>query len=167
MLYTSAEASKLLRKLNEEKLSIESRERQSSTFVAATTEDIEAVRPEYDYAETQREIDELEAKIRKVKHAINKFNIEHELPGFNMTIDQVLVYIPQLTKRKSKLSAMKDKLPRERNSTSRFNGAIEYTYANYMIKQAKEDFTRVLDELARVQVALDTMNNSVKFEIDI
>ena len=166
MLYTSAEASKLLRKLNEEKLSIESRERQSSTFVAATTEDIEAVRPEYDYAETQKEIDGIEAKIRKVKHAINKFNIEHELPGFNMTIDQILIYIPQLTKRKSKLASMKDKLPRERAST-RMNGVIEYTYANYTLKQAKEDFTRISDELFRVQTALDTINNNVKFEIDI
>ena len=166
MLYTSAEAAKLLRKLNEEKYSIENNEKQSSTFIAATTENIETVRPEYNYEETKAEIDELEEKIRRVKHAINKFNIEHELPGFNMTIDQVLIYIPQLTKRKSKLAGMKDRLPKERGS-ARMNGVIEYTYVNYTIKKAKEDFRAVSDELFRIQTALDTLNNSVKFEIDI
>ena len=166
MLYTSAEAAKLLRKLNEEKYSLEETERQSITFVAATTEDIETARPKYDYAETQREISELEAKIRKVKHAINKFNLEHELPGFDMTVDQALVYIPQLTKRKSKLSGMSTKLPKERGS-ARMNGVIEYTYANYDTKEVKKEFRRVSDELSRVQTALDTLNNTVKFEIDV
>ena len=45
MKYTSAEANKLLRQLNEQKerlLNIESR---SSTFIAAVGEDIEDVRP--------------------------------------------------------------------------------------------------------------------------
>ena len=34
--------------------------------------------------------------------------------GFGITIDEMLVYIPQLTKRKIKLLKMKSRLPKER-----------------------------------------------------
>ena len=98
MLYTSAEAAKLLRKLNEELEIVERHENQSSTFNAALGENPEDVRPEYNYEATQKEITELERKIRTVKHAINEFNLSYVVPEFNMTIDQLLIYIPQLTK---------------------------------------------------------------------
>lgn len=166
MLYTSAEAAKLLRKLNEEKTAILSNESQSSNFQAAITEDIENARPEYDYVSAQKEIDEIDKKIRKVKHAINTFNLTHEVPGFDMTIDMMLVYIPQLTQKKNKLSAMKDKLPKTREII-RVAGIIEYSYANYDVEKAKEDYDKVSDELSRAQTALDVLNNSVKFEIEI
>ena len=166
MLYTSAEAAKLLRKLNEEKFSLEHNEDQSSTFNAAITEDIEMARPAYNYAETQAAIMELDAKIRKVKHAINTFNLTHEIPGFGMTIDQALIYIPQLSARKNRLASMKERLPRERDSI-KLGGVIEYIYANYDVNEAKEDYYKVTDELAELQTALDVLNNSVKFEIEI
>ena len=166
MLYTSAEAAKLLRRLNDQKSSLESQELQSSTFRAAITEDVESARPAYDYAQTQAELDDLESKIRKVKHAINAFNLSQEVPGFGMTIDKMLVYIPQLTHKKAKLSGMKDRLPKTREYI-RVAGIIEYSYANYDVEAVKKDYDAVSDELARAQTALDVVNNSVKFEIDI
>ena len=166
MLYTSAEAAKLLRKLNDDKTALETNENQSSTFKAAISEDIENARPEYNYSATQSAISDIESKIRKVKHAINSFNLTHEVPGFSMTVDQMLVYIPQLTQKKAKLSRMKSVLPKSRDYI-RVAGIIEYTYTNYDVKQAKKDYDAVSDELARAQTALDVLNNSVKFEIDL
>ena len=166
MLYTSAEAAKLLRRLNDEKSSIESNESHSSFFKAAISEDIEQARPSYDYEAAQKAIDALEARIRTVKHAINTFNLTHEVPGFGMTVDMMLVYIPQLTARKTKLARMKDALPKARDYI-RVAGIIEYTYANYDVEAAKRDYDAVSDELARAQTALDVLNNSVQFEIDI
>ena len=52
MKYTSAEANKLLRKLQEERETILLRDRNSRSFIAATVEDPEAARPSYDYAVT-------------------------------------------------------------------------------------------------------------------
>ena len=101
-----------------------------------------------------------------MKHAINTFNLTHEVPGFGMTVDMMLVYIPQLTRKKQRLSAMKDRLPKVREMT-RVAGIIEYSYANYDVEKAAEDFMKVSDELSRAQTALDVLNNSVKFEIDI
>lgn len=166
MLFTSAEAAKLLRKLNDDKISLENNERQSCVFKASITENIEDARPAYDYEKTQKEIEDVDEKIRKVKHAINKFNLEQEIPGFNMSIDQMLVYIPQLTSKRSRLSIMKDRLEKQREII-RVAGIIEYSYANYDVNKAKEDFDKVSDELARAQTALDVINNQVKFEIDL
>ena len=86
-----------------------------------------------------------------------------------MTIDQMLVYIPQLTARKRKLDGMRSKLPRERTDTSygRNGNIIEYDYANYDIAQAREEYESVSNELAMAQNALDTVNTTVLFEADI
>lgn len=169
MKYTSAEAAKLLRKLNEEQAAIKEREKKSSWFVAAIEEDIENVRPEYNYASVQEQLALLEAQVRKVKHAINIFNLNTIVPGFNMTVDQMLVYIPQLNERKGKLAKWAGRLPKERYESSGYGTKtiVEYKYANYDIRQAQKDLNAVSDELAKAQTALDVVNNSVTLEIEI
>ena len=52
---TSAEAAKLLKKLLDEKSILLADEYRSSTFNAALGEDVESVRPMYDYAATATE----------------------------------------------------------------------------------------------------------------
>ena len=52
MKYTSAEANKLLKKLNDEYAALLDREKRSREFRAAMGEDIESVRPAYHYGET-------------------------------------------------------------------------------------------------------------------
>ena len=83
-----------------------------------------------------------------------------------MTIDQMLVYLPQLMVRKMKLDVMRKKLLRERTPNyGRNNNIVEYTYANYDIEQVQEDYLKAADMLARAQNALDAVNNSVTFEV--
>lgn len=168
-LITSAKAAKYLRKLNEEHDALLQKEKKSDTFTASVQEKIEDVCPEYDYAAVQLQLRELEDKIRKIKHAINQFNLTQIVPKFNMTIDQMLVYIPQLTARKNKLNRMRSRLPKERvqGGMSRMSGIVEYEYSNYDIKQAEADYAAVSDELARAQNALDAMNSSVTFSAEI
>ena len=168
MKYSSAEAAKLLRKLNEEVENLEDQEVKRREFNAALGEDVETVRPAYDYADTQRKLKELQAKIRTVKHALNCFNSTKEVPGFDMTIDQLLVYIPQLSRRKQKLAMMSSCLPKERAKVSGLGSQIiDYRYANYDIEAAKADYQRVSDELAKAQTALDLVNTTMTMEIKI
>ena len=168
MKVTSAQANKLLRQLSDELSTLETREQNTRSFVAATSEDIESVRPEYDYSDTQEKIIALETKIRALKHAINTFNTITVIPDFNMTIDMMLVYLPQLTRRKSKLDRMKNMLPKEREShSSRGTQLIEYRYANFDIEQVKADYAVVSDLLSRAQTALDYANNTVEFDLEI
>lgn len=53
---TSAEAAKILKKLNEELSSVMRKEEQSKDFLAAMGEDPETVRPKYDYEDTSKKI---------------------------------------------------------------------------------------------------------------
>lgn len=166
---TSAMAAKYLRKLNEEHDALLQKEKKTDTYTVSVQEKIEDVRPEYDYAVVQLQLRELEDKIRKVKHAINQFNLTQNVPGFNMTIDQMLIYIPQLTARKNKLNRMRSRLLKERvqGGMSRMSGIVEYEYSNYDIKQAEAGYAEVSDELARAQNVLYAINASVAFSVEI
>jgi hypothetical protein len=84
-----------------------------------------------------------------------------------MTIDQVLVYIPQLTERKRKLSVMKQRQKKQREEKYAASHFIEYIYANYDPAQAAADYDAVSKELAKVQNALDLVNSTVPFDIDL
>ena len=168
MRCTSAEAAKILRQLNEDYSALLRMESQSMDFVAALNEDVESVRPEYNYAETQKKLGELEGKIRKVKHAINVFNTTHAIPEFDMTIDQMLIYLPQLSQRKDKLYMMKNRLPKVREKSS-YSGSniIDYRIVNYDIKAAEADYNEIAALLSKAQTALDVINNTETMDIDI
>lgn len=170
MRMTSAEAAKLLRKLNEELDNVLLIEQQSREFSVSIGEDVESVRPAYDYEMVQNRIESLEARIRQVKHAISSFNLVQEVPGFEgMTIDQMLVYIPQLSRRKAKLSLMQQRLPKQRERVSYGRGSqiIDYSYANYDLETVKADYEKVSEELARAQTALDLVNTTAQLEIPV
>ena len=167
MKYTSAEAAKLLRQLNEDYSAVLTMEAQSREFLASVGEDVESVRPAYDYNQIQAQLEELEKKIRIVKHAINVFNATTVIACFNMTIDQMLVYIPQLTQRKNKLSVMKSRLPKAREPIGYGKNIIDYRYANYDITEVEADYIKAAEELSKAQTALDLVNSTQTMEIDL
>lgn len=167
MKMTSAQANKLLSKLRDDLLYLLSKESQSRVFNAAVGEDVEDVRPEYSYINTQAAIDTLEKKIRKVKHAINVFNTTTKLPEQGITIDEALILIPQLTKKRNKLNEMKSRLPRTRVNNFRGSNIIDYEIVNYNISQVEEDYDAVVEELSELQTALDTVNNTETFDITL
>ena len=169
MKYTSAEAGKLVKKLEERIRDLKDKEERSSVFNAASTEDSESLRPEYDFAATQEQIRKLQADVRNVKHAINIFNTTHELPGFEgLTIDQALILIPQLSQEKEKMRRMAGRLPKQRvvSLMSRSN-IIDYEITNYDLEAAKEAYQEVADRLAAIQLALDAVNTSEAMEIAV
>lgn len=162
---TSAEANKRLRQLQDKKKDLVEAERKNSVFVVATTEDAEEVRKNYDfdYSYDIPEIDRIDKEIRELKHSINKFNVSCMVPELGMSIDQVLIYLPQLKEKQHRLARMAAHLSKQR-VTDRYgsrSNIIEYEYANYDVKDAKEDYEKVSRLVAEVQLALDKINNSV------
>lgn len=167
MELTSAQANKLLKQLSDEKRVILAKEEEGAVFVAATSENIADVRPEYDYSAVQNELREIDRKIRKIKHAINTFNTTYVIPEFDMTIDEMLVWLPQLTEMNGKLSEFAQRLPKTRYRSPYNTNLIEYEYANYPTEKALEDYNNAAATLSAAQVALDTANNTVVFNIEI
>lgn len=169
MLYTSAEAGKLVKKIEDEIKRQVLTERKSYSFIVASGEDVESLRPKYDFSATQKRMDELQEALRVVKHAINQFNLTHTLPDFDgLTIDQALIMLPQLNARKAKYQDMINRLPKERISgiQSR-NNLIEYNIANYNIEEVEKAYKELTSHLAKMQLALDTVNTSEKMEIPV
>lgn len=168
MRVTSAQAAKLLRQLNDELRALQLKEANSSSFVAAIQEDVESVRPAYNFKEMRDAQAEVERKIRKVKHAINVFNTTTIIPDFNITIDEMLVYLPQLNRQCEVLSKMRDAMPKVRVSSGYSSGnIIDYKYANYDIEEVGRYYAELSDTLAKAQTVLDLVNSTVEFEIDI
>ena len=83
MKITSAGANKLLRKLEDDKRFLLSQEASASTYVV--TEGAEAVIPDYDYRKTAQALEQVEAQVRRIKHALNVFNSTTVLDGLDIT----------------------------------------------------------------------------------
>lgn len=167
MRFTSASANKYLNQLNAEKDLIVSRERDVATFTAATVENVDEVRPEYNFEDTQTKLFNLEKTIIKVKHALNVFNTTTtiELSDKVLTLDAALVYMSILNARISKFERMAK--VEQKRSYSYTNGLIVYAYANYPVEIAKTLLETSQLKLHELQLALDKVNNTVEFEVDL
>lgn len=166
---TVAQAAKRMKKWSEEVDLLLQREELVSVFHAALGEVVEEVRPPYDYQSTQEKLARLEAGIRALKHAVNLFNTTHLVGESKMTVDEVLVYLPQLARRKDKYAAMAGRLEKSRSLAAGLgsNTVIDYEYANYSIEQAQADYNRVCEEISSLQMALDLLNNTEMLEADL
>ena len=167
MKITSAEANKMIRQLKDQYRMLYTQEGNVVSFIAATTENIEDVRPAYSYEDTAAKFDEIDRKIRKIKHALNLFNANTVVDGFDMTIDEMLVFLPQVTDRLRKLSVMVSKPAKSRAENTGRTAIIEYEYLNYDLKQIQQDYEQLTDLKNRALTALDLVNNTVQFDVDI
>ena len=167
MKMTSAEANKRIRQLKDQIRLLESQERNLTSFIAATTENVEEVRPVYSYEETAAKYDALEKEIRKIKHALNRFNAGTVPEGTDMTIDEILVFLPQATERLRKLSGMLARPAKLRAEDTGRTSIIEYEYLNYDLAAVQRDYDALSEKKARVMTALDLTNNTVPFDVDL
>lgn len=167
MKMTSAEASKMIKQLRDQIQLLRRQEASVLSFIAATTENVEDVRPAYSYEETAARYGELEEKIRKIKHALNVFNATTVPEGTGMTIDEILVFLPQATERLSMLTAMLSRPPKLRATDTGRTSIIEYEYLNYDLQAVQKDYDALTAKKTQVMTALDLVNNTVAFEVEV
>ena len=165
MKVTSAEANKMIRQLRDEISYWNVQERNGSRFIAATIENVEDVRPAYSYEEITEKLDACNKRIREIKHALNIFNSTTLVEGFDMTIDELLVYLPQLSEKQMRLTTLLMKPEKERVMDSGRTSIIEYDYANYDHAAVKKDYDELSALRNRALTMLDVTNNTVQFEI--
>ena len=164
---TSAQANKRIKQLKDQIRLLESQEKNLISFIAATTENVEEVRPAYSYEETAARYDELETAIRKIKHALNQFNASTVPEGTDMTIDEILVFLPQATDRLRKLSGMLSRPAKLRAEDTGRTSIIEYEYLNYDLAAVQRDYDALMEKKTKVMTALDLANNTLLFDVDI
>lgn len=165
MNITSAGANKLLKALEDEKNYLLQIEAESATYVLADGEKEEV--PAYNYEEIQKKIDDIDQKTRRIKHALNQFNTNTVLETIGITIDEALVEMAQLSRKKMKLDTMRKRLPKTRMNSIAFrsNNTVEYQYVNYNIEQVQADYQSVSERITAIQIALDLCNQTKVFVI--
>lgn len=166
---TSAYASKVIRKLNEDKEFYRNKEREGYIYVASLDED--PVIPDYNYAEVAGKIAEIDEQIVRIKHAINYNNAVNPIDvgnGKMMTIDMILIKMAQLSRRKEFLDIMRKTQPKVRLNSGAYNTkktAPEYQYINFDPTLIQSEYDRIDRELASMQLALDHYNQTFEFEV--
>lgn len=169
-MMTSAYANKVLRKLTEDKEYWRRKENEGCTYVAAIDE--EPVIPDYEYEKVAAEITAIDEKILKIKHAININNATNRVAvgDAEMTIDEILVKMAQLSKRKAVLDNLRKREPKTRINSGLYSSrktAPEYEYVNYDIELVKKEYERIDAEIAAMQIALDKYNQTFEFEVPV
>ena len=166
MKYTSASANKLIKILEDKKQYLLQIESNNSTYVLAQDEKQDI--PEYDFKDFNKQIDELDLKIRTLKHALNVFNTTTVLP-IGITIDQALVEMAQLNNKVYRLDNM-----RKAKNKTRLSGmyagrrdVAEYQYLNYEPKDVDKTYEEDYSRIQQIQLALDKVNQTVEFEVDV
>ena len=165
MQVTSQEANKILNNIREEVNIIEREQEANRRFVAATIENKEDLRPDYNFMETQNKLFELELKELQIRHALNVFNAttEIEVGQMEMTLDKALVFIPWLEHKKFTLQNMKGIPEKVRKSVT--GNIIDYVYRNYDMKELEEEYANTVDVLNKVKQELNKINVTKTFVI--
>lgn len=164
--FTSAGAGKYIKQLEDEKENLLRIEHERCTYDLVVGE--EELRPAYDFDATQTQVDALDGKIRHVRHALHLFNAHTELPC-GMTIDEALIALAQLSRKKARLDDLRSRQERERLGTRMFakTDAVEYRYANYDVSAAEEMYRAVSQQVSELQLEIDLCNQTKTFEVEV
>lgn len=124
-------------------------------------EDSSAKKPEYDYEETLNQLMEFDDSIRSAKHTINSFSVSHYVPEYNMTLDELEMYLEDLDRRFNTLKELGAAHSIKRTIVNR---SVRHTIANYDLKQARKDCERLDDERRKVRSIISEIKESEAFE---
>ncbi len=157
-------ANKIIKNLQAEVNSLLQAETRNRTYSHSVSE--KPVLPEYDFVSTQNKLKELHNKIATIRHAINKFNIETVLDGYDMTVDEGLGYMSVLHNDKSRLYEM-IQIPEIERSRPYGSKEADIIHRNFNLDEVQSEYKRVCDELMKIQQAINIANLTKEFEVDV
>ena len=136
-------------------------EKEACTYRVMEGEEPSAKKTKYDYKETLEELNEYDSSIRLAKHSINSFSVSRFIPEYNMTLDELEMYLEDLDRRFNTLKELGDAHPIKRTIVNR---SVRHTIANYDLKQARKDSERLDDERRKVRSIISEIKKSEEFE---
>ena len=154
MKMCNSEAMKLIKELESKKNKLIYNEDNHSKI--SYKEGEEKVLTNYDYAQTRKDIAEIDERIRKIKHALAAVNCNIVIDDFGITIGEALVYLAQLNCEYNQLDDLSDSVKLSRRITP--NGIIEYTECLYDPEKVAKDMEDLHTKIGKLQVAIDRAN---------
>ena len=136
-------------------------EKEACTYRVMEGEEPSAKKTKYDYKETLEELNEYGSSIRLAKHSINSFSVSRFIPEYNMTLDELEMYLEDLDRRFNTLKELGDAHPIKRTIVNR---SVRHTIANYDLKQARKGSERLDDERRKVRNIISEIKKSEEFE---
>ena len=167
---TASQLQKKIKELNLELSGLQLQERKGSFFTVSVSEDKEEVRPDYNLRNSYEDQFKVMKRLSAYKHVLNQFNQTTVVPGFNLTIDELLVQMPIIKDMVKRLENCKNSMGRERieNMYTRGTSTPEYRYANFSTSDAKDLYEYYNNLLIKMQLAIDNINstNVIQFEYE-
>ena len=139
------------------------KEREACTYRVMEGEEPSAKKPEYDYEETWDGIINEDYSVRLAKHSINSFSVSRFVPEYNMTLDELEMYLEDLDRREKTLWELKEARPMKRGIVKR---RVEYSFINYDPEQVRKDFMKLSDERSKVMSIISEIQESEEFQND-
>ena len=136
-------------------------EKKACSYKVMEGEDPSAKKPEYDYEETRDQLKYFDDSVRLAKHTINSFSVSRYVPEYNMTLDELEMYLEDLDRRFNTLKELGDAHPIKRTIVNR---SVRHTIANYDLKQARKDSERLDDERRKVRKIISEIKESEEFK---
>lgn len=157
-------ANKMIKLLQDEERNILALEQLNKTYSYAISET--PIVPEYNFKETQTKLAEIRDKIAVIKHAINKFNISTIIDvNGGITIDEALFKMSLLNSEKEKLYRFLQ-IPELNRKKDYGSKEADYVCRNFDLEEVKQYYNMVVDQLLKIQEAINLANIEVYFEID-
>ena len=146
---------KELKKLEENRTSWLSFEKNNCTVTYCANE--EPIIPDYSYDEVSKQIEWFDTEIRRLKGLLAYSNVTTIVEGFDMTINDALIYLAQLKAKQTRLDSLnaKNKLSR---STVGYGDAIQYTKILYDQEPIAKELAEVTETIMLLQMAIDRTN---------
>ena len=152
-LMTINEIGKKIGDLKTERERLIEKDKKLRVFRASEFEDLEKLRPDYDYEGLQSELDGVEEEIRNLTvKAISILSTQKVNEFHDMTVLDLLLYLRDLKEKEERLYEMTTHLERERHASAHL---LEYEYINYDISKVEEDLRKTREELKKVRTFFD------------
>ena len=152
-LMTINEIGKRIGDLKTERERLIGKDKKLRVFRASEFEDLEKLRPDYDYEGLQCELDRVEKEIRNLTaKAISILTTQKVNEFHDMTVLDLLLYLNDLKEKDERLYEMTTHLERERHASPHL---LEYEYINYDISKVEEGLRKTREELEKVRTFLD------------
>ena len=155
------EVIKMISLLEDEKSEILSDESQNCIVTYGKDEEI----PEsaYVFADVRNAIENINAKIRHLRHKLHHANATLKAPEFDMSIGECIIYMAQLNNEKALLERMARRELKSRNST--FRGEVDWTEICYSRDECRETLKEVNEKITSLQMAIDKANLTHEIKI--